>query len=145
MKKLILAIMLIIMLASSLAANFAHASNGYNSGNHSYSNNYAAKKNSVKINNDGKIKAKAKKAKATAQRPMKPGQKTIICGQSGQTITSALSNINAELRKSSVKSHTAANLTVSQPFTAASAPIVHSETRKRSADVYVACVKIKKA
>ncbi len=145
MKKLILAIMLITMFASALVANFAHAATNYNHSYNAYPSNYKAKKTSIKIDQNGKIKAKAKKAKATAQRPMKSGQKTIICGPSGQTITSALSNINQELRKSSVKSHTAKNLTVHQPFTAASAPIVHSEKRKRTADVYVACVKIKKA
>lgn len=81
---------------------------------------------------------------AKPQRPMKVGQKTIVCGQSGATITSALSNINNEMAKSSVKSHTAKNLTVHRPFSAVSEPVVHSEKRKRTADVYVACVKVKK-
>ena len=89
-------------------------------------------------------KTKLKK-KAVAQRPMKAGQKTIICGKSAPTITSAIANIQSDLNQSSVKSHTAKNLTVHQPFSPISSPIVHSEKRKRTADVYVACVKIRKA
>ena len=85
-----------------------------------------------------------KKKKVAAQRPMYSGQKTIICGKAGATITNALSNIQSDLAQSSVKSHTEKNLTIQQPFKAVEAPIVHSEKRKRTADVYIACVKIRK-
>ena len=115
MKKLILAIMFIVMAASAFTVNAANAASN-----------------------------KKVKAKATAQRPMKSGQKTIICGESGQTITSALSNINKEMAKPSVKSHTAKNLTINRPFSAVSEPVVHSEKKKRMGNVYIACVKIKK-
>lgn len=94
--------------------------------------------------NTSKIKSK-KSAKAIPQKPMRLGQKTIICSQPGKDIHGALHNINQDLSKSRVKSHTAKNLTIAQPFKAVEAPVVHSEKRKRSADVYVACVKIKKA
>lgn len=77
--------------------------------------------------------------------PMKRGQKTVVCGKAGETITAALANINSDMAKPQVKSHTAKNLTVNRPFIATSAPVVHSEKRKRSAEVYVACVKVKKA
>ena len=118
MKKLILAMAIISTSASAFAAT----------------KSFYGKKSSIS----------KKKVAAKPQRPMKVGQKTIICGKSGATITSALSNINSEMAKPSVKSHTAKNLTIHRPFSAISEPVVHSEKRKRSADVYVACVKIKK-
>ena len=89
--------------------------------------------------------AAKKVAKGKPQAPMKRGQKTEVCGEAGQTITHAISKMKQELAKPKVKSHTAKNLTITRPFVIASAPIVHSEKRKRqTAEVYVACVKVKK-
>lgn len=93
-----------------------------------------------------KITKKRKHAKVAHVKviPMRKGQKTIVCGKAGETMTVAIANINKDLAKPQVKSATARNLTVNRPFSA-SAPIVHSEKRKKKmADVYVACVKVKK-
>lgn len=84
----------------------------------------------------------AKKAKAIRVVDLRKGQKTIVCGKAGSTLTAAVTNINNELKKPQVQSYTAKNLKVSQPFKV-TAPSVHSEKTK-TAEVYVACVKIKK-
>ena len=88
------------------------------------------------------------KGKKIASLPMKRGQRTIVCGKAGYTITNALSNIKGELSKPKVNSSIAQGLTVNRPFTA-TPPIVHSEKLKKKknqqAEVYVACVTVKKS